>query len=222
MKKIFITATDTDAGKTHVAQALITALIKKRYRVAAFKPVSAGCTFVNGVLVNEDALLLHQRANCGQTLSQVNPIAYEEPIAPHIAAQKLKQKIDLSHINSSFEDLVKLGVEVIVTEGAGGWRLPLGKGKYLSDFVKVTEQSVVMVVNMKLGCLNHAILTHEAIINDGLHCIGWVANCLSEMDYLDENISELKALLSSPLLATLKKDPDVEKAAKLFDVSLVL
>lgn len=222
MKKIFITATDTDAGKTHVAQALIIALTKKGYKVAAYKPVSAGCSVIGGELVNEDAQLLNQRANCDQSLQQVNPIAYEEPIAPHIAANKLNKEINLSDVNNSFEDLLKFGADVIVTEGAGGWRLPLGNGKYLSDFAKDTEQSVVMVVNMKLGCLNHAILTYETIINDGLNCIGWVANCLEEMNYLEENIAELKGLIASPLLATINNDPNVEKAANAFNTSLLL
>ncbi len=221
MKKIFITATDTDAGKTHIAQALIIALTKNNYKVAAYKPVSAGCSVINGELINEDAQLLYQRANCDQTLQQVNPIAYEEPIAPHIAAQRLNNKIDLSDVNNSFKDLCKLGADVIVTEGAGGWRLPLGNGKYLSDFAKETEQSVVMVVNMKLGCLNHAVLTYDTIINDGLECIGWVANCFEEMSYLEENISELEGLIASPRLATINNDPNVERAANAINTSLL-
>ncbi|WDE14238.1 dethiobiotin synthase [Thalassomonas haliotis] len=220
MNEFFITATDTDAGKTYVARALVTALVNQGKHVAVYKPVSAGCELINGELVNEDACLLQASGNCRQSLTQINPIAFAEPIAPHIAAEKLQQHISVSQIMAGYEQVKALGADVVVTEGAGGWRLPLGQGAYLSEFAKQAGVGVILVVNMKLGCLNHAMLTYEAIIADGLPCVGWVANCQQQMPYLEENIAELRRLLPMALMARLDYCADINKAAALFDVQL--
>jgi dethiobiotin synthetase len=223
MIKIFITATDTDAGKTYVAQVLTAALVQKNYQVAVFKPISAGCEihhYPQGeVLVNEDAQLLLQQGNCGQSIGEVNPIAFEPAIAPHIAADLIDFNIQLFDIKDGYDKVIAKGSDIIITEGAGGWRLPLGKGKFLSEFVQQTKQQVILVVNMKLGCLNHALLTYETILADGLDCIGWIANCAEAMNYLDENIAELKTLLSAPMIAQFSFEPDIKKAASVLDLS---
>lgn len=203
MTELFITATDTDAGKTYVARALVTALVKRGKKVAVYKPVSAGCDLVGEVLVNDDARLLQLSANCQQNIQQINPIAFAEPIAPHIAAAKSQQEISLSRLMDGYQQVKAIEADIIITEGAGGWRLPLGQGHYLSDFVKQAGHRVILVVNMKLGCLNHAMLTYQAIIADGLDCIGWVANAQQPMSYLEENITELSQLLSMPLIGCL-------------------
>ena len=221
MKKIFITATDTDAGKTHVAQALVNALVKENNRVAVFKPISAGCLKVDKLLVNEYALLLQAQANSQQSIEQINPIAFEAAIAPHIAAKQLNQPIDVSTLVEKFDD-INQDLDFIVTEGAGGWRLPLGNGVFLSEFALRTKQQVILVVNMKLGCLNHAILTYEAIVNDGVACIGWVANCIDDMPFLKENIAELKVLLPIPKLGQLTNEKNIDKAAKQLTISSLL
>lgn len=222
MLKLFVTATDTDAGKTYVAQALVHALVKQNKKVAVYKPISAGCELVNNTLVNEDALLLLKQANCQQNIEQVNPIAFMPAIAPHIAAAEAKQTINITDIEQGYEIISQLQPDIIVCEGAGGWRLPLGQGKYLSEFVQKTEQHVVLIVNMKLGCLNHAILTYQSIIADGLTCVAWVANCPDEMPYLRENINELMSLLPIPMLAELHYDVDISNAAKNVDISTLL
>lgn len=219
MLKLFITATDTDAGKTYVSQALVNALVANNKKVAVYKPISAGCQRIDNTLVNEDALLLLKQANCLQSIAQVNPIAFEEPIAPHIAAAKLHQTIDLTAIELGYKKITALTPDVIICEGAGGWRLPVGQGKYLSEFVQATSQNVILVVNMKLGCLNHALLTYQAIIADGLNCLGWIANYPDQMPYLAENITELSQLLPIPKLAELPYELDISKAAKKIDVS---
>jgi dethiobiotin synthetase len=219
MLKLFITATDTDAGKTYVSQALVNTLVAKNKKVAVYKPISAGCERIDNTLVNDDALLLLKQANCMQNIAQVNPIAFEEPIAPHIAAGKLHQTIDLTAIELGYKKITALTPDVVICEGAGGWRLPIGQGKYLSEFVQVTSQHVILVVNMKLGCLNHALLTYQAIIADGLNCLGWIANCPDKMPYLAENITELSQLLPIPKLAELPYELDISKAAKKIDVS---
>jgi dethiobiotin synthetase len=224
-KHYFITATDTDAGKTYVACALVNALIRGVVgkKVAAYKPLSAGgYLMVSGekdTWANEDALLLQAHANCQQALSNINPITFEEPIAPHIAAQKVGKSITLTDIENGFNQVQALGADVIVTEGAGGWRLPIGGGHYLSEFVAATKQDVILVVNMKLGCLNHAVLTYESIVNDGLHCVAWVANNQENMPYLAENLSELKQLLPIPLLAELNFEADIDKASMEFNLA---
>jgi dethiobiotin synthetase len=221
MKKIFITATDTDAGKTFVSCAIIAALTQQHNKtVAAYKPVAAGCDLVNGNLVNEDAKWLTYYANSKQTLNQVNPIAFLEPIAPHIAAKKHNQSINVSDLTDHFTSVTALNADITLVEGAGGWRLPLSitqssnikendgsnrENQFLADFVKENTLDVILVVNMKLGCLNHALLTYEAIKSDGLNCIAWVANCVSpeKMSNLADNISELEQLFPMPKIAEL-------------------
>lgn len=226
MIKLFITATDTDAGKTYVATALTTALVNHQKKVAVFKPISAGCEkqIINNeeVLVNVDADLLMKAANCQQRLQEINPIAFEEPIAPHIAAQKQSQAITLASLNDYYGAVCKNSADIIITEGAGGWRLPLGNSEYLSSFVKATQQKVILVVNMKLGCLNHAVLTYESILSDGLNCIGWVANCQQDMPYQKENIAELQTLLKVPLIATFKNEKNINIAADQFSIDTFL
>ncbi|MCJ8321897.1 MAG: dethiobiotin synthase [Colwellia sp.] len=221
MTSYFITATDTDAGKTYVACALIRALVQSSNKVAVYKPISAGCELEDGVLVNEDAKLLSLEANCQQTTSNINPIAFAEPIAPHIAANKTQQYISLSQIGENFKQVQNLKADINIVEGAGGWRLPIGNGDYLSDFVKQAKLKVILVVNMKLGCLNHAVLTYESIINDGLNCIAWVANCPAQMPYLADNINELKSLLPIPQLAILPNTSDLDIAASQFNLSVL-
>ncbi len=221
MKKLFITATDTDAGKTFVSCALIQALLtqqdRKKITVAAFKPIAAGCELINKQLINEDAKLLSQYANCGQSITEINPIAFLEPIAPHIAAKKNDQSILVNDIEQHFTTVSALKPNFIVIEGAGGWRLPLGtfqnRQQFMSDFAKNAKLDVVLVVNMKLGCLNHALLTYEVIKADGLRCIAWVANCATAepMNNLAQNIEELSQLLPIPMIAQLNYLPSKNK-----------
>lgn len=221
MKQYFITATDTDAGKTHFARAFIRALVQAGKTVAAYKPVSAGCYKQAGQLINEDALFLLNESNSEQTLSQVNPIAFEAPIAPHIAAQNANITLTVEDCVTGYQNIQKIGADIIVTEGAGGWRLPLGNNQFLSSLAVQTNQQVIMVVNMKLGCLNHALLTYEAIKNDQLNCVGWVANCQQTMPYLTENINELLSLLPIPLLATFDQNESIEAAAKKINLAVL-
>lgn len=221
MKKYFITATDTDAGKTFVGCALVH-LLQKHGRTLAFKPVSAGCENINGVLINEDARLLCEYANANQTIQQVNPIAFEEPIAPHIAASTQGKKISPEQITQLFKTLESEKADYIVTEGAGGWRLPLGEGRFMSEFVQQTDQKVILIVNMKLGCLNHAQLTYETIKADGLECIGWVANCIDTMPYLTENLNELRQLFDSPCLGVVEHCATVEDAAQQLSITQLI
>lgn len=220
-KRLFITATDTDAGKTFFASALIKKLVNEGNKVAAYKPVSAGCDLIEGQLVNEDASLLLSASNCRQTLENVNPIAFEEPIAPHIAANKYQQEITLEGLVKGFNSLPIEDADIVITEGAGGWRLPLGNGTFLSELPKQETMDVIVVVNMKLGCLNHALLTVQAIEQDGLNVAAWVANCQEQMPFVDENIETLKQHISAPLMAVIPPACDSEKAQALIDLSVL-
>lgn len=225
MKHYFITATDTDAGKTFFACALTHAMIKQaQLNVAVYKPISAGCELINEQLVNEDAQLLLQTSNMNQTLHQVNPIAFEPPIAPHIAAALCGKNINIESVQQSFTHVCELNPDVVITEGAGGWKLPLGKNEsghsvFLSEFAQRSQQDIILVVNMKLGCLNHAVLTYQNIIADGLRCVGWVANAQEPMPYLRENINELKNLLPLPLIAEFGSEHSFQSAADKINLS---
>jgi len=217
MKNLFITATDTDAGKTFVACALTHALVMANNKTSAYKPIAAGCQQVEELLVNEDAKLLSEFANCDQTINEVNPIALVDAIAPHIAAARVNRTISLEEVTLGFTQVLSLKADVNITEGAGGWRLPLSinatKTIFLSDFAINTKQDVILVVNMKLGCLNHALLSYQAIVADGLNCVAWVANSASEQSMLnfDENIASLEQLLPMPKIAQLSfyRDPTI-------------
>jgi len=221
MKNLFITATDTDAGKTFVACAITQALINAGKKVAVYKPIAAGCHREEGILINEDAQLLAEFANCGQSINEVNPITFADAIAPHIAAEKENRIISIDDVMQGYEQVKTIDADISITEGAGGWRLPLTSHNqtrrnhtkhnlFLSDFVKSSQQSVILVVNMKLGCLNHALLTYEAIKADGLECIAWIANTASNqpMNNLAENIKSLTQLLPVPKMAQLDFYPD--------------
>ncbi len=222
MRNFFITATDTDAGKTHIACALVAAFVQRQKKVAVFKPVAAGCENVNGQQVNEDVKLLAAQANCQQSFQDINPVCFLEPIAPHIAAMHNNQSIDVDMLIRAFTQTQKLSADINIIEGAGGWRLPLGNQQYLSDFVKRTELDVILVVNMKLGCLNHALLTYEAILADGLTCVAWLANSINDMPYLEDNIAELEKLLPMPLLAKIDHQTDIQQLANKIEVSRLL
>lgn len=206
MKSLFITATDTDAGKTFIASALTQALISVGLKVATFKPIAAGCEKLpnSDNLINDDAKLLTHFANAGQSIHCVNPITFIDPIAPHIAAQHEGTVLTIDTINHYFNEVKSCNADITITEGAGGWRLPIHvneeKQSYLSEFVQQHEMQVILVVNMKLGCLNHAMLTFEAIKADGLKCIAWVANNAEHipMSNLTENLTSLKAMLPIP------------------------
>lgn len=210
--QLFITATDTDAGKTLIACALTKKLVQANQKVAVFKPIAAGCDVIQDQLVNDDAKALQRCANVKQTLTNINPIAFLDPIAPHIAAQQEHRVISNELISWYYRSVKALNADFIVTEGAGGWRLPLGNGEFLSGFAQQHKLNIVLVVNMKLGCLNHAILTYQSIIADGLSLVGWVANCIDEMPYKDENIQLLCQTIHAPLLGVVGNVDSVEQA----------
>lgn len=200
-KAYFVTGTDTDAGKTLIAAGLLAAAKKRGVSTLAIKPVAAGCEITSEGLRNGDALQLMAHMTASLSYEQVNPVAFAPGIAPHIAAQQAKQTLALQPLVSHCQKLLKNPVGLALIEGAGGWRLPLNDSEYLSGLPKALGVPVILVVGMKLGCLNHALLTLEAIASDGLQLAGWVANSVDKnMSCQEENLQTLKNRISAPLL----------------------
>ncbi|WP_233007257.1 dethiobiotin synthase [Rheinheimera faecalis] len=201
MQTIFITGTDTDAGKTYVAVALLQGLKALGYRTVAQKPVAAG---VNAAGFNTDALQLQQHATEPLSYELVNPYGLEDAVAPHLAAAKAELVIDSSILSKELQKLQNVDADIALVEGAGGWLLPLDENCTMADWVTEQQLPVLLVVGMKLGCLNHALLTINEIERSGLKLLGWVANCIDpDMSYQQENISYLQQKLTAPCLGIL-------------------
>lgn len=200
-KAFFVTGTDTNVGKTLVAAGLLLAAKEKGYTTAALKPVAAGCEKTAEGLRNSDALILQSVITQKLYYEQINPIALEAAIAPHIAAQQEKRSLSADRL-AGFCRGVLASAEVTLVEGAGGWRVPINPRETLADLAKNLQLPVILVVGIRLGCLNHALLTFEAIVRDGLPVAGWVANCMdADMPALQENIESLRTRLPVPCLA---------------------
>ncbi|MBZ6071121.1 MULTISPECIES: dethiobiotin synthase [Aeromonas] len=224
-KTFFITGTDTDVGKTQVACALLRELAALDYKAAGYKPISAGCARTPQGLRNLDALLLQEAGNVDLPYEAINPIAYEPPIAPHIAAEECHSPISLETITSGLHRLQQSEADVVLVEGAGGWYLPLDRQHLLSDWVREQNLPVILVVGAKLGCLNHALLTFEAIRREGLPVVGWVMNRVTpEMSHYRQNLDTLRGLLPAPFLGEMPWLPEHRRheTSGLLDVSPLL
>jgi dethiobiotin synthetase len=215
---LFVTGTDTGVGKTLVTAALLHALAGLGERVVGMKPVAAGAERVDGVWINEDVQALRAASPVAAPLERVNPYLFREAIAPHIAAEHRGVRIEVPRIVESFEELAAQGGAVLV-EGAGGLLVPRGPGRDMADLAIALGLPMLLVVGMRLGCLNHALLTAEAIERRGLRLAGWVANRLDpKMAAYDENLASLAARLPAPLVADLPVMPaaDARQASRYF------
>ena len=200
-KSFFITGTGTDVGKTYFATQLIKAYRKRNVLVSGFKPVASGGQWKNGQLVNQDALDLMGEACELVPYKTVNPYCFEPAIAPHIAANQAGVEIELSIIKTAFYQHTSAS-DVVIIEGAGGWKVPLSDKLGFDDLVLDLRSPVILVVGLTLGCINNALLTEEAILNKGCRLAGWVANAVDpEFKEVYENIEALKARLKSPYLS---------------------
>ncbi len=203
-KGIFITGTDTDVGKTTISLGLIAALQDKGLSVGVMKPVSAGCELTGEGLRNEDAVLLMQQASTDIPYDIVNPYAFEPAVAPHIAAAEAGVEIDIEVICQCYLKIAEK-VDVVIVEGAGGWLVPVNEKETMADVVKALSLDVITVVGIRLGCLNHALLTSQSIEANGLTHRGWIANNLSrDNKKAKENINALHARISAPCLGEIK------------------
>jgi dethiobiotin synthetase len=207
---LFITGTDTDVGKTVVACGFLAAANQQGLRTAAIKPVAAGCAVTEQGMTNSDALQLQAAASHKLSYQQINPVALEPAIAPHIAAAEAGLRMSASRLVGYCRGVSLMPVDMVVVEGAGGWRVPINSRETLADVARELECAVIVVVGMRLGCLNHALLTMEAIRRDGLQIAGWVANILDpEMPRLQENIDTLKQCINEPCLGTVPRLDDL-------------
>lgn len=199
-KTYFIAGTDTNVGKTLVAAGLLVAAKNHGLTTAALKPLAAGCEKTDAGLRNADALLLQSVITEPLVYEQINPIALEAAIAPHIAAQQEKRVLSADRLAGFCRGSLNLA-DFTLVEGAGGWRVPLNPQETLADIAKILRLPVILVVGVRLGCINHALLTVEAIRNDGLQLAGWVANCIdADMPVLQENIHSLAVRIPAPCL----------------------
>lgn len=200
---IFVTGTDTGVGKSLVSAALIYGLGQQGLTVAGIKPVAAGCQMLDGRLVSEDVVLLQSASNVVLSPEIVNSYAFEPPLAPHIAAHMAGRVIELPPILDAVAQ-AQAQTDVVVVEGVGGFRVPLNETQDTADLAVCLGMPVVLVVGMRLGCQNHALLTAEAIEARGLKIAGWVANCIDpQMQALQANIAALQEKLSIPCLGVI-------------------
>lgn len=204
MKQIFfIAGTDTDAGKTHIACQLLRAAQQRGLRTLSLKPLAAGAENTVEGLRNSDALMLQQASTLQLPYADINPFCFAEAIAPHIAAEKNGARLSAKEIAQRVHQVLNtVDFDYALIEGAGGWRVPLNETETLADVVKLLNLPVILVVGMKLGCLNHALLTAEAIKTDGVTLHSWVANDFGKpMPYWAENIAALEQKIPAPRIA---------------------
>ena len=195
----FVTGTDTGVGKTLLACALLRAFASKGKAVIGMKPVAAGIE--GGRYRDVDALRAASTVRGERRFD--NPYAFEPSIAPHIAAQQQRVEINLDTIVEAYRRLARQA-DVVVVEGAGGFMIPLNARETSADLARRLALPVVLVVGMRLGCLNHALLTRRAIAEQGLACAGWVANCLPPgVPFVEENILALSQRIDAPLIGSI-------------------
>lgn len=208
-----MTGTDTGVGKTLIACALLKAFVAQGLAAVGMKPVACGAVPAGSGLVNNDVERLIAAGNVSAPREHVNPYCFAPPIAPHIAAQQAGVTISLDRIEHCFRALAARA-QVVVVEGVGGLRVPLGAGADTAQLAARLALPVVLVVGVRLGCLNHALLTAEAVAARGLKLAGWVANHVDpQMDAADENVRALEALIGAPVLARVAFAASPEPAA---------
>lgn len=210
----FVTGTDTSVGKTLVSAALLCAARHRGLRTLAMKPVASGCDQTPDGLRNEDALMLMAAMTESLSYDQVNPVALEPAIAPHVAAAQAGRQVSVQRLVGFCRGLQLRPADLLLIEGAGGWRVPLNDRETYAGVAVALDAPVIMVVPLQLGCINHALLTAEAIRADGLRVAGWVANRPTSAVMANEpdTLAYLRSHLGAPCLGVLpwsdKPDPD--------------
>jgi dethiobiotin synthetase len=220
-KTFFVTGTDTDVGKTQIAVGLLHLANSQGLSTIGLKPVAAGCEKTEQGLRNQDALLLQAVSSVKLPYEQINPVALIDPVSPHIAAQQEKRVLSADRLAGFCRGSFRMA-DFTLVEGAGGWRVPINPSETMADLVQALQTPVILVVGMRLGCLNHALLTVEAIRQDGLPIVAWVANCLDvNMRATDENIQTLQQRIPAPCLGVVPfmNQPTPEKFAEYLSLS---
>jgi len=216
----FVTGTDTGVGKTLAACALLHAFSARGLRAAGMKPVAAGAQRIRGELRNEDVEQLGAASSIAAPRALLNPYCFEPPIAPNIAAQAAGVTIELHTIVAAYRELAARA-DVVIVEGVGGFCVPLNAQEDAADLAQRLDLPVLLVVGMRLGCLNHALLTAQAIRARGLKLAGWVANHIDPaMTHADDNTAALEHRLAAPRIARVvfSQPPDARHIARSFDI----
>ncbi|QCI20428.1 ATP-dependent dethiobiotin synthetase BioD [Buchnera aphidicola (Brachycaudus cardui)] len=200
IKKFFITGTDTNIGKTFVSSILLQKATQVGYNTAGYKPVSSGSKKESYGIINNDTVILKKNSSITLSYKEVNPITFVESAPPHILSQVQKKTIQMKELSLGLKNIATKSNWILI-EGAGGWYTPLSYNHTFSDWVKKEQLTVIMIVGIKLGCINHAILTEKAILSDKLRCGGWIANYILPNDrYHIYYIQTLLNYIKSPLL----------------------
>ena len=223
MAGFFITGTDTDIGKTWVSAGLMVAFKRQGWSVAGMKPIASGCRQSSGGLRNDDAILLIKQASQSFLYDDINPFAFVPAIAPHVAAFDDGVVISFEKIIKSYR-LLESQADYVVVEGVGGWKVPLNEQDTVADLARNLALPVILVVGIRLGCINHALLSYEAIVNDGLSVAGWVANCVdTHCLRVTENIGAIRQRINAPLLGVVPwmEQLDVERVSDCLDVAIL-
>lgn len=211
--KFFVAGTDTHVGKTYISLGLLKIFRRLGYSTLGIKPVATGGTYQGDRLFNDDALALQQASTVRLAYEHINPFVFEPAIAPHIAAS-------YGGITLSSQDLIakmnfssSQAVDIVIIEGIGGWHVPLNNAETMADFVKNYRLPAILVVAIRLGCLNHALLSYEAIKTAKIPLIGWIANCIEPVNTVTfANIDTLKNWLKAPYLGTVLPGEQPENA----------
>ena len=221
-RAVFVTGTDTEVGKTVVSCALVRGFVAQGLRTAVMKPIASGAVRTPEGLRNRDALELLRAADVPAPYPLVNPYCFEPPISPHIAADEAKIAIDIGMITRNLAEL-RERADWAVIEGVGGWLTPLSATQSVADLAAALDAPVLLVVGLKLGCLNHAQLTRVGIRAQGARFAGWIANHLDpQMARVEENLASLAALLGEPPLARVPHMPAGTPAPALKDAAAAL
>lgn len=208
----FITGTDTEVGKTFVTSALLLALRERGIKAIGMKPIAAG---TDSAGKNDDVEALIAASGVPAPRELINPYLFQPAIAPHIAALEEERSIDIAHIVACFNKLRGMA-ETVLVEGVGGFCVPLGDQDDTADLAEKLDLPVILVVGMRLGCINHALLTQQAIAARGLKLAAWVANRVDpEMSRFEENLATLNARITAPLLGVIPANSTPEHAAQL-------
>ncbi|WP_163936244.1 dethiobiotin synthase [Paraferrimonas sp. SM1919] len=196
----FVTGTDTDAGKTLVSSGLLH-LAKQQGSTLGIKPIASGCEWIDNRLSNADARSLINESTIALDYQQHNPFSFEPAIAPHIAAIEAGVDLTLASIDAALPKAAMGQADFCLVEGAGGWQLPINGTEYLPTLVLDNQWPIILVVGMKLGCLNHALLTQQVIEAQGGKVVGWVANRVDKnMSRFEDNLKHLQQAINAPCL----------------------
>jgi len=199
MTQLFITGTDTEVGKTYVSVGLLHGFNQLGLSTIGLKPIASGCFKQNNTLYNNDTLALQAASSIKLNHELMTPFAFEPPIAPHIAATLHDKKLTVANLNDAMHPSLRMTSDIKVIEGCGGWYIPLNEKETFANFVIIQRFKVILVVGVRLGCINHSLLTLRAMQQDGADVIGWIANIISsKMQNQNENIATLKQWLPVP------------------------